>query len=216
MKPAEQAPAVLARVLQTAFSMEQENEPQIAEVDPGKTFVIFDVSNIEPSAPAPLKDIRNDVIALYIIDRGFTGAQAAAKKVQADVRKGGDLGKALAGLGKPLPPPQAIAMDRAQLIQMGQQVPPPLALFFSMAEGTVKVLPAPQDRGWFVVYLKDIEVTPVPDNDPLVAETERELGNLAGEEYLQSLRDAITAEVGVKRNEAAIKAVRQQLGGGGS
>lgn len=215
---AETAPPVLAKVLQTAFSMEQENEPQIAEVEPGKTFVIFDVTDIAASAPAPLKDIREDVVAAYMIDKGFAAAQAAAKKVQAGMGKDGDLGKALAALGKQLPPVQAINMDRIELTQMGQtgqQVPPPLALMFSMARGTVKLLAAPQERGWFVVHLKDIQTTPVADNDPLVAATASELGDLAGDEYAAALRNAIAAEVGVERNAAAVKAVRQQLGGTG-
>lgn len=216
--PAETAPPVLAKVLQTAFAMEQENQPQIAEVEPGKTFVIFDVTDIAPSAPAPLKEIRDDVVAAYMVDKGFAAAQAAAKKVQAGMGSNGDLAKALAALGKPLPPAQPINMDRVELSAMsqtGQQVPPPLALLFSMAKGTVKLLAAPQERGWFVVHLKDIQTTPVADNDPLVAATASELGNLAGDEYAAALRNAISAEVGVERNAAAVKAVRQQLGGTG-
>ena len=212
--PAERAPPVLARVLQTAFAMEQENEPQIAEVEPGKTFVIFDVSSIEASAPAPLKDIRQDVVTAYMIRKGFDAAQAAGKTVQAEVRKSGDLGKAIAALGKPLPPVQSVNMDRAELARMGQQVPPPLALFFSMAQGTVKLLPAPGNRGWFVVYVKGIQPGQIAEGDPLLAATQRELGQIAGAEYAQSLRNAIVAEVGVKRNPAAIKALCDQLGGG--
>jgi peptidyl-prolyl cis-trans isomerase D len=210
------APPVLARVLQTAFSMEQQNEPQIAEVEAGKTFVIFDVSQIAASAPAPLKEIRGDVAAAYMIDKGFNAARDAARKIQAEVRKGADLGKALAALGRPLPPAQNVSMDRNELSRLGRQgeVPPALALFFSMAEGTVKILPAPQDRAWFVVYLKDIEAPPVADDDPLIAATMRELGTMTGDEYVEALRTAITKEIGVERNATAVKAVRQQLGGG--
>lgn len=217
-KPGEKAPEVLAKVLQTAFAMEQENEPQIAEVEPGKTFVIFDVSDIAPSAPAPLKEIRNDVLTAYMVEKGFTAAGDAARKVQAEVRKSGDIAKALATLGKPLPPAQPIDMDRAELTQMGQrqQVPPPLALLFSMAEGTVKLLPAAGNRGWFVVWLKDIQTTQLAADDPLIALTAGEIGNLTGGEYVEALRNAIIAEVGVTRNPAGIKAVRQQLGGGGN
>jgi hypothetical protein len=36
---------------------------------------------------------------------------------------------------------------------------------------------------------------------------------MAGNEYAESLRRAIEAEVTIKRNEAGIKAVRTQLGG---
>jgi len=52
--PGQAAPAELARVVATAFSMEHEGQPQVAEVVPGKTFVVFDVSKIVPSAPAQI------------------------------------------------------------------------------------------------------------------------------------------------------------------
>lgn len=209
-----EAPAVLERVLPTAFAMEDENQPQIAEVDPGKTFVIFDVTNIAASAPAPLAEIRDDVAAAYVLDKGSVAAREAAGKLQAAVKAEGDLTKALAGLGRQLPPVQNVDMDRVELSRMGQEVPPPLALLFSMAQGTVKVLPAPQDRGWFVVHLKEIRTTPIGDDDPLLTPTAQELGNLAGDEYAAALRNAIVKEVGVQRNPAAIDGVRRQLTGG--
>ncbi|MCB2060259.1 MAG: peptidyl-prolyl cis-trans isomerase [Novosphingobium sp.] len=216
-KAGERAPDVLTKVLETAFAMDQEN-PQLAEVEPGKTFVIFDVTDIEPSAAAPLKDIRDDVTAAYTMDKGFAAARKAAEKVQAEVRKGSELGKAMASLGKRLPPVQNINMTREEMARMQmqaqRQVPPPLALFFSMAEGTVKLLAAPQDTGWFVVYLKDIVPGEVKDDEQILATAARELGGVVGNEYIDSMRRAIRAEVGVKRNESAIKAVKTQLGGG--
>ena len=88
------------------------------------------------------------------------------------------------------------------------------ALLFSMAEGTVKVLPAPGNRGYFVVALKDIEPGKVAQGDPLLAAAQRELGLSAGREYAEALRRAITAELGVERNANAIRAVRKKLVGG--
>jgi peptidyl-prolyl cis-trans isomerase D len=85
-----------------------------------------------------------------------------------------------------------------------------------MAKGTTKLLPAPGNRGWFVVALDDIVTQPLAANDPLVPQAQRELGQLVGEEYAEDLRRAIRGEVKVKRNEGAIKALRNQLGGGGS
>ncbi|MCC6829638.1 MAG: SurA N-terminal domain-containing protein [Novosphingobium sp.] len=210
----EKAPDVLARALQTAFAMEQENQPQLAEVEPGKTFLVFDVTDIAPSAPAPLGEIRQDVAGAYLLDKGSQAAKAAAATVQAQVRKGVPLATALASLKRPLPPVQAVDMNRQQLSQQGQQVPPPLALMFSMAKGTVKTLAAPQDRGWFVVALKDVVAPVVPTNDPVVAAAKGELGRLVADEYAAQLTRAIRAEVGVARNEAGIRAVRTQLTGG--
>lgn len=215
--PDRKAPAVLGRVIETAFAMERENAPQIAEVEAGKTFVIYDVSAIEPSAPAPFAQIREDVKALYLIDKGSAAARKAAEQVVAQVRKGTPLAQALASLKRPLPAPQQLNMNREQLAALRQQtqgrVPPTLALFFSMAEGTVKLLPVPGNRGWFVVSLTDIVPGEVKADDPLILAARRELGATLGGEYAEALQKAISAEVGVKKNETAIKAVRTQLGG---
>lgn len=212
----ESAPAELGRVLETAFAME-ENEPQLAEVDPGKSFVLFEVANIAASAPAPFAEIKEDVVAAYMLDRGFTDAGEAAKKVLAGIKAGSELPKALASLGRPVPPAERIAMSREQLAQMQQQsrqpVPPPLALLFSMAQGTTKLLPAPQNRGWFVISLRQITPGKVAADDPLVAEARRELGRVAGEEYAAALQRSIRNEVGVTTNAKAVEAVRQQLAG---
>ena len=214
LEQGQRVPPVLAKVVQTAFGMERENQPQLAEVEPGKTFVIFDVSQIAPSAPAPLAEIRRDVETLWMLRQGYAGAKAAAQTVQADVKKGATLSAAMARLGKPLPPVQAVTMGREELGQL-QQVPPALMLMFSMASKTVKVLPGPQDRGLFVVALDKIEPTTVSAGDPLVVAAQRQLGTVAGNEYSEQLRRAISAEVGVTRNADAVRGVKNQLGGNG-
>ncbi len=213
-KPGVAAPPVLARVIQTAFAMERENAAQLAEVEAGKTFVIFDVVQIAPSAPAPLADIKPQIATAFLLEKGATGARAAADKVLAQARKGTPLAAAMASLGLPLPPVDQIDMGREQLVQQGQQVPPPLALLFSMAKGTVKLLPAPDNRGWFVVSLSNIVPGQVAPTDPLLAQARRELGGMLAREYADGLRRAIRAEVGVTRNETAIKSVSTQLSGG--
>lgn len=218
-KPGQRVPAVLAKVVETAFSMEGEGNPQLAEVEPGKTFVIFDVTGVEASAPAPLAEVKQEVVAAWLTDRGFVDAGKAAKTVQAAMVKGGTLQQAMATLKRPVPPVQSVTMAREELSrlqQSGQQVPQPIALMFSMAQGTTKVLKAPENRGWFVVRLDRIEPGKVTAVDPLVAAAQRQLGQVVGSEYADSMRRAIRGEVGVKRNPAAIKAVRGQLDGSGS
>ena len=84
---------------------------------------------------------------------------------------------------------------------------------FSMAEGTAKSLAAPRNRGWYVVALKDIVPGQVTANDPIMKPAMAEMGRMTGREYADQLRMAIRSEVGVKRNETAIKAVAKQLSG---
>jgi peptidyl-prolyl cis-trans isomerase D len=193
--------------------MEGENQAQLAEIEPGKTFIVYDVTAIEASAPAPLAEVKDQVAAELLLERAASDARKAAEQVLAAGRKGTDLAEAMAALGKPLPPVDRLTMTRVDLTRMQGQVPPPLALMFSMAEGTVKLLPAPRNRGWFVVALKDIIPGAVPANDPVVPAVQRELGGAVGREYAEQLRRAIRADVGVERNEAAIKAVLGQLSG---
>jgi len=211
----QQLAPTLQPVLKTAFAM-QEGEPQVAEVEPGKTFMVYDVTSISPSAPAPFNQIVNDVKVAYALDHGAVAAKAQALKVQAALRQGQKLDAVVAAIGKKLPPVERVGMSRPQLAQFqqsGRQVPPPIRLMFAMAKGSVKVQEAPEKRGWFVVVLDGIEPGKITANDPSIAGAQRELGKAAGSEYAEALRKAITKQVGVKRNEAGIKALRDQLSG---
>lgn len=211
----QQAPAVLARVLPTAFSMEREGQPQLAEVEAGKKFVAFDVSRIVAAAPAPLAEIQPQVAADLMLQKGAAAAKAAAEKVQALAKKGGDLASAVASLGVAhIPPVDRVDLGREQISRSGQQVPPPLALLFSMAQGTTKVLAAPDNRGWFVVSLAKITPGDASKAAPMLLSAGRELSGLTGREYAAELRVAMRQEVGVKRNEAGFRAVANRLSGG--
>ncbi|EQB11980.1 SurA N-terminal domain-containing protein [Novosphingobium lindaniclasticum] len=223
-KPGETAPAVLQTVLKTAFAMDQE-KPQTAQVTKDEAapagqngFIVYDVTDITPSAPAPFKEIVNDVKAAWAIDKGDVAAKAAALQVQTQVRRGKTLEQAIAAIGKTLPPVQQVSMSRATLtaaLRSGRQVPPPVSLMFHMAKGTVKVQSAGRDRGWFVVALKEVVPGKV-ESAQLVEGTQRELGGQLGQAYTDALGKAIRKEVGVKRHDKAIAAVRDQLAGAGS
>jgi peptidyl-prolyl cis-trans isomerase D len=208
---ADAAPADLAPVLKTAFEMD-EGEPQIAEVVPGQTFLVFGVRDITPSAVAPLAEIREDVTADWRRSEGAKAAKAAADRVLQRVQKGQTLAAAIAAERVSLPAPDAVDMGREELAQLGR-APPALALFFSMAEGTAKKLEGPADAGWFVARLDDIEVPTIAANDPLIARTQAQLAQLYGDEYAEQLIRAAMAEVGAEKNQAAIDAVLRQLRG---
>ena len=210
--PTETVPPILGRVLEVAFDMEEE-EPQVTEVVPGETFMIFDVSDITPSATAPLAEIRDDVTAAWRRAEGSKGAKAAADRIMQRVGRGMTLAAAVAAEPKALPAPQPLDLNRQQLAQAGR-VPPELALFFSMAERTTKKLAAQQDVGWYVVRLDDIQTPRIAANDPLVVATLNQLGHVTGEEYISQFVAAAQKEVGVERNQNAIDGVARQLTGG--
>lgn len=215
LKPGETLPVLLRPVLQTAFTMDSES-PQLAEVERGKTFIIFDVTEIAESAPAPLKEITDQVRAAYVMDQASAAAKIAARQVRDEMARGKSLRDALASLKRPLPAPQAVSMTRPELARMqgqGQQVPRPIALMFNMAKGTTKVQPAPNQQAWFIVTLTDIVPGTVAKADPLIETARRELAPVLRSEYSDALGRAIRDDLGVERNAAGIRAVRQRLGG---
>lgn len=195
--------------------MERQNQPQLAEIEPGKKFVVFDVTQITAAAPAPLTEVKPQVVAELQLEKGQVAAKAAAERVLAATKKGTSLAAAVAQLGVSVPPVDQVDMPRSELTARGQQqIPPPLALLFSMAQGTVKLYPAPRNRGWYLVGVTQIIPGAIPPNDPEVVQARKDLGQLAGREYADQLRRAIREEVGVTRKDSAIKAALAQVTGG--
>ncbi|GGD92870.1 hypothetical protein GCM10011515_10740 [Tsuneonella deserti] len=206
----ERAPEVLAPALASAFEME-EGEPQIAALPGGQSYLVYETSRITPSAAAPMAEIREDVVAGWRRATGSAAAKAAADRILARIAKGQSLSQALAAEKVSLPSPNPVDMSREQLAAQGRQVPPPLALLFSMAKNSVKKLEAPNDIGWYVVSLNSVEPGKIAPSDPIVAQAANSLGQLLGREYGDALRVAIRKEVGVERNPEAVAEVRKRL-----
>ena len=94
-QPKATLPKELAPLIKTAFAMDHEKQPQLAEVETGKTFVIYDVGQITPAAAAPLAEIRNVVAAAMMGEAGAAAARSAARNVVREVRQGMGLATAL-------------------------------------------------------------------------------------------------------------------------
>jgi peptidyl-prolyl cis-trans isomerase D len=212
--PTATLPKELATLIKTAFTMDQPHLPQLAEVDPGKTYVAYDVDQITPSAPAPFNQIKGDVASAMALETGYANAEHAALKLLGEVRKGMPLAAAMNGLGVKLAPPSPVSFTREQIAAMGQKVPAPVSLLFAMAPGTVKLLAAPGNQGWILVQLTQLQSDPVAPTDPLLATAATELGQMTGNEYAEEMGNAMRDEVGVTRNPAAIKSVATQAVGG--
>ena len=201
----------LAPALANAFQMDEE-EPEVAPLGNGETYLLYEVTGITASATAPLAEIRGDVIAAWRQSEGVKAAKSAADRVLTAVAKGTPLSQAVASLKVAGLKVEPVNLTREDLAKLGaQRVPPQLALFFSMAKGTTKKLELPGRVGWTVVDLDNVAVDPIAANDPLVAQARQQLGPLVGQEYADQLRVALREAVGVERNPAAIQAVRKQL-----
>jgi peptidyl-prolyl cis-trans isomerase D len=202
----------LAQVLATAFQME-ESEPQLAQVSESE-FVVFEVARIEEAAAPPLAEVREQAIIGWKRAEGAKLARAAADRITAKARAKTALAAAIAAENKPGVEREVIELERrALLAQRAGNVPPPLVLMFSMAQGSVKVLEAPRNLGWYVISLDAISTSPLDQEPGLVAQTQQQLGQALTEEYRRQATAAMRTELGTTRNDSAISAVRKRLAG---
>ncbi|KPF65244.1 peptidylprolyl isomerase [Porphyrobacter sp. AAP60] len=212
-QPQAQIVPQLFPVLATAFQMD-ESEPQLAQVGDSQEFVIFEVARIEEAAAPPIAQVREAAIAGWKRAQGATLAKAAAERIMAKARGTTTLSAAIAAENKPGIEREVIDLERRQLLARQQgNLPPPLVLMFSMAEGSVKLLEAPRNLGWYVVALEDISTSPVDSEPGLVQQTRQQLGAALSDEYRRQATAAMRTELGVTRNDNAIAALRKQLAG---
>lgn len=214
-QPGFKLPAELAPALRAGFDLAQDDDPVVETLDKDAGYALVGVERIVSAAPAPLASIRTRVSADWKAKQASDKAKAVATAIAAKVARGMDLKGAVASAGTPLPPPTHTGIQRLQLAQMGGNVPPALGLMFSMAEGRSRMVADPQGRGFIIVKLTKI----VPGNavlrPTLVSRTQTEFQQAAAAEYAEQFNRAIAAEVGVKRNEAAIAQARKRILGGG-
>jgi peptidyl-prolyl cis-trans isomerase D len=202
---------VIKAILTPGFQMEQDGDPQLIELVPGEKFAIIAVADLQEAAPPPLAKVKPLVQQQWALSQGKIKAKAAAEQVQKAVNAGKPLSAAIAALGVRLPSPQSVSGARSELNQQGKPLSPPIALLFAMKKGTTKTLPAPQEQGWFVVYLKDVIKGDASKNTAELDARRAEMTQLIRDEYAAQLIAAAAKNVGVTRNESVIKDLRTRL-----
>jgi peptidyl-prolyl cis-trans isomerase D len=198
-------------LLPAGFQMDEDGDAQLIEIVPGERFALVAVTSKEVAAPPPLAKVRDLIIQSWAIEQGSTKAKTVAEQVRKSIDAGKSLKEALAALNITLPSPESISGSRGELRQQGKQLPPPLLLMFSMKKGTAKTLQAPNNSGWFIVNLAEINNGNAAGNVELLDATTRELGGLLQQEHAAQLVSAAIKQVGVKKNDSSLSALRTSL-----
>lgn len=210
-----QLPPEAAPLLKTAFDMEADEDPVVEALGQGDRFAIVAPARVIPAAPPPLAQIQDRVKADFIARRAADRARAVAASIVAKINAGTAPAKAFSEAKVPLSALQPVNAQRIQISQ-GEEVPPPLAMMFSMKKGTAKLLQAPNGAGWFVVHVADTQAGDARSQPALVQATRAQFNQVAGNEYVDQFVRAVERDQKVKRNEDAIRRTRQQLLGPGA
>ncbi len=211
--PGYKAAPELQPILHDAFQAEPNDDAAVMTIAQGQSYGFYDLDRIIPSAPRPLANIRQQILTDFQRDRTLKAAKRIADAIAMKVNQGTPLAAALSGAGVALPAPKPIGARRIDLAKAQQKVPPPLALLFSIPARHARVLEADEKQGWYVIWLDKITPGSLATEPGLIQATQTEIGRSVGEEYVQQFAAAIKADIGVKKNDSAIAALKRSLTG---
>tara|TARA_R110000782_G_scaffold78293_3_gene155823 strand:+ start:8234 stop:10171 length:1938 start_codon:yes stop_codon:yes gene_type:complete len=198
-------------LLKPAFEMEGDDDAQFVPITQQQRYALLDVTNITPPAPPPLEKVKAIIVQHYQLHEGATKARALADKLKGEIDKGTPLDKALAGAGIPLPPAQKVAGRRADLLRDDKRPPAEISILFAMAQGSVKIMPIPNDQGYFIIMLDKIEQGDAAKVPGLVDKVRSDITTVVANEYGAQFERAVERELDVKHNPAAIAGATQEL-----
>ncbi|MEQ8309700.1 MAG: SurA N-terminal domain-containing protein [Sphingopyxis sp.] len=204
----------LAPIVAQAFQVGGEGEGQIATIAENEKFAVFAVKSIVAAAPPPFAQIRGDLLNEWRFAEGQKVARDKARAIVKAVEGGKSLSEAIAAAGPNIGSVQAIGGRRAELGANGERVPPELALLFSMAEGSVKTLEIPGNRGWMVIALSEVQRPDPKAIEPeRVAAIARPLAPAFGNELVEQMAAEAKRRAGVTINKELVDQLRRELTG---
>jgi len=208
-------PPELGPALKSGFDIAPNDPPEIVTL-PDKSYAMVSPEQVVAAAPAPLATVHDQVANDWISAQALDRARAAAAQIESKVQHGTPLAQAMKESGVSLPPTKNLKARRIQIAMAQGPVPAPLKLLFSLGEGKSRMVPEEQGRGFYIVKVDKI----VPGNPllqpTLIGQMQNELQQTAGDDYAQQFLAAMRKELGAKRNESAIQALKTRMLSGGS
>ena len=212
--PTYKAPPELAKAITAGFEIAPNDPAEIVSLPNEQGYAVVSPADVVAAAPAPLASIRDRVAADWINDQALARARTASNAIAASAARGVPLAQAIRSAGVPLPPVRPIAARRLEIATAQGVVPPPMRLLFTLAQGKSRMVADPQGRGFFVVKVNKI----VPGNalfqPGLISRMQGELQEAVSGDYGAQFMSAIRADMKIKRNEAAIQAMKQRMATG--
>ena len=202
---------MLAPILKSGFSAQSGDDAQIIPFGADGGFAVVALDKILPSVIPPLSAIRDVIARDFTIDRANRAARKVAAAIVDKVNHGMALSDALKASGVALPPPSPLDASRAALAANPQRVPAAVALAFTMAPKRAKLIEAPEQGGWLIVYLDKIDRVDARGHPDVITAEQRDLGRALGREYVQQLLAAMRRDIKVVRHEDVIAKVRADL-----
>jgi peptidyl-prolyl cis-trans isomerase D len=209
-------PADYAAVPGASFDLGSDDDPVVEPLPNEAGYVLVDVAEVVPAAPAPLARVQAQVSADFAARRAQDQANRAATRILQAVQGGQPLAAAIAAAGiGGIRAPEPVEIRRgalAQFASQNQDVPPPLRILFSLAPGKAQRAAGPS--GIYLVQVDKVVPGNAAANPQLIAGQVTSLQRSASDELALQWLAAAQRELGVTRNEDAIRAARNRIIGG--
>jgi len=211
-----QAPPELQPLLEGAFTIEPGEDPAVETIEENQRYALVAVTRAIPAAAPPLAAIRDRVKADLIVRRASERARAVASAIVARINGGMAPAQAFAQAQVKLPALQTLTATRREIAQANAQVPPPMAMMFSLPRGKARLLPAPDGRGWFVVYLDKIVPGDASKEPGLAQAVRTQFQAIMGDEYARQFTSAVRSALKIERNDEALRKLKSDMMGPGA
>jgi len=208
-------PAELAAALKTGFDIAPSDQPEIAALPDKSGYVMVSPSEVVAAAPEPLAKIRDRVAGEWTAAQGLVRARAAAAAIAAKSSRGMSLSDAVKQSGAVIPI-QPLKARRLQIAQANPEVVPALRTLFSLPAGKARMVSDTQGRGFFVVKVDKINPANALAAIPLIGQMRSELQQATSDDYARQFVAAIREDIKVRRNEGAIRALKQRFATSGN
>ena len=210
MQPDYRLPAELVPALKAGFEIAPNDQPDIPALADKSGYVMVAPERVVPAAPAPLASIRDRVASDWVAGEAIARARAAATVLAAKASRGMSLADAVKQSGVALPVRPLVAR-RLQIGQASPETVPALRTLFSIAAGKSRMVPDSQNRGFFVVKTTKIMSGNALLAPGLIAQMRNELQQATSDDYARQFVAAVRKDINVRRNEGAIKTLKQQI-----
>ncbi len=206
--PAYTVPPAAAPLVAKAFEADPADGAALQQVAKSQ-FAIVELGDIVPPSPVPLAKVRAAVTAAWIDDARMRAAKAVADQVVAAIAKGSTLDAALAA--HQLPASKPLNGRRIDLANQ-QQVPPPVQAFLLLGAGKSRAIPAGA-QGYWIVHVDTVTPGDIATAPQLVESARAQFGQSTGEEIGAAFAQAVEADLGVRRDSAALNAATARIVG---
>ena len=213
--PGFKLPAELAPALKSGFELDPNDPPDIVTLPNNLGYAMVSPGDVVAAAPAPLATVRDQVANDWINAKALDRARAVATQIDSKVQRGMPLAQAMKESGAPLPPVQPLAARRLQLATAQGPIPVPIKMLFSLGPGKSVMTPDPQGHGFFIVKVTKIVPGNALTQPSLIQHMQGELQQSVSDDYARQFLAAMRDEIGTKRNESAIQAMKARLANSG-